>query len=50
MNEDFVIKTIRNLMALVRELEPDTEWREHYNVDEVMQDASTAIQILNKGE
>ena len=49
-DDDFVITTIRNLMTLVRELEPDPEWREQYMVDEVMQDASMAIQMLNKGE
>jgi len=50
LDNDFLITTIRNLMTLVRELEPDPEWREYYNVDEVMQNASMAIQMLNKGE
>jgi len=50
LDDDFLITTIRNLMTLVRELEPDPEWREYYNVDEVMQNASMAIQMLNKGE
>jgi hypothetical protein len=50
MENDFVITTIRNLMTLVRELEPDPEWKEYYNVDEVMQDANLSIQMLNKGE
>ena len=49
-DDDFVITSIRNLMTLVRELEPDPEWREHYMVDEVMKDANTAIQMLTKGE
>lgn len=49
-DDDFVIATIRNLMTLVRELEPDIEWREHYMVDEIMQDANKAIQMLTKGE
>lgn len=49
-NEDFVITSIRNLMTLVRELEPNLEWRENYMVDEIMQDANKAIQILTKGE
>ena len=49
-DDDFVITTIRNLMTLVRELEPDPQWREQYMVDEVMQDANKAIQMLNKGE
>ena len=50
LDDDFVITSIRNLMTLVRELEPDPEWREQYMVDEVMKDANTAIQILTKGE
>jgi hypothetical protein len=49
-DDDFLITTIRNLMNLVQALEPDTRWREHNNVDDIMVDANKAILILKKGE
>jgi hypothetical protein len=49
-DSDFFIAVIRNLMTLVRELEPDIVWREHHNVDDIMEDANNAILILQKGE
>jgi hypothetical protein len=48
-DREFFIAVIRNLMTLVRELEPDTTWREHNNVDDIMDDANNAILILKKG-
>jgi hypothetical protein len=50
LDYDFLITTIRNLMNLVQALEPDTRWREHNNVDDIMVDANKAILILKKGE
>jgi hypothetical protein len=50
LDDDFLITTIRNLMNLVQALEPDTRWREHNNVDDIMVDANKAILILKKGE
>jgi hypothetical protein len=50
MNNDFVAQTIRNLMSVVCALEPDPEWRDEYMIDDVLKDAQTAIDILNKGE
>jgi hypothetical protein len=49
-DREFFIAVIRNLMTLVRELEPDNTWREHHNVDDIMVDANNAILILKKGE
>ena len=49
-NNEFVLQTIRNLMSVVCALEPDPEWREHYMIDEVLQDADHAIQLLTKGD
>jgi hypothetical protein len=49
-DREFFIEVIRNLMNLVRSLEPDTRWREHNNVDDIMVDANNAILILKKGE
>lgn len=49
-DNDFFIAVIRNLMTLVRELEPDIVWREHHNVDDIMEDANNAIMLLRKGE
>jgi hypothetical protein len=49
-DNEFVMQTIRNLMNLVEALEPDTRWREHNNVDDIMGDANNAILILKKGE
>jgi hypothetical protein len=50
MDKDFVLQTIRNLMSLVGALEPEPEWREYYMIDEVLQDADRAIQLLIKGD
>jgi len=50
VDHEFVMQTIRNLMNLVQALEPDTRWREHNNVDDIMVDANKAILILKKGE
>jgi hypothetical protein len=50
VDREFFIAVIRNLMTLVRELEPDNTWREHHNVDDIMVDANNAILILKKGE
>jgi hypothetical protein len=49
-NSDFFVEVIRNLMTLVRELKPDIVWREHHNVDDIMEDANKAIFILKRGE
>jgi hypothetical protein len=49
-DREFVMQTIRNLMSVVCALEPDTERRREYMIDEVLQDADHAIQILTKGE
>ncbi len=49
-DNEFFVTVIRNLMTLVRELEPDITWREHHNVDDIMEDANNAILILKKGD
>ena len=47
-DEEFIAMSIRNLIYLVRELEPDLEWREHYNVDGVIEDAEKSLLLLTK--
>jgi hypothetical protein len=37
-------------MSVVCALELDPEWRDEYMIDDVLKDAQTAIDILNKGE
>jgi hypothetical protein len=49
-DNEFVMQTIRNLMSVVYDLEPDPEWRQEHMIDEVLKDAEHAIQILTKGE
>ena len=46
MNNEELIRVLKNLICTVEELSPDPEFREEFNLDTVIEDARNAVIFL----
>ena len=47
MNNEELIRVLKNLICTVEELSPDPEFREEFNLDTVIEDARNAVIFLS---
>lgn len=46
MSNDLLIKTLRDLIFTIEELAPDPEFRDQFNIDQILEDARNAVIFL----